>query len=160
VCDAEKRVFPKGIPITSITNIHFAPLPRSVGSTACPLFNRAKLPSLKASCQTLCSYQSLNRRPQVDALGYQSDGSCRRAIVRSTHRIPSRSWRLFVAVCPPLRLRLALSFAICFSHRETHANRNLGRNLLNESIVQVCVVNMDIFERVNCYNLNGGLSGQ
>jgi hypothetical protein len=92
-----------------------------------PFFAGAKLPSIKASCQssapfsssmdknlrqtssqTPCSSQSLSRRQQVEALGYRSGRSCHRAPVRSTQRIPSSTSRFSIGGRPPLALRLAL----------------------------------------------------
>ena len=103
----------------------FAPFGRP--NSGPPFFAGAKLPSIKASCQssapfsssmdknlrqtssqTPCSSQRLNRRQHVDALGYRLGISCQRAPVRSTHRMPSSTRRLSIAGRPPLRLRLAL----------------------------------------------------
>jgi hypothetical protein len=101
----------------------FAPFGRA--NKGPPFFAGAKLPSMKASCQssapfsssmdrnfrqtssqTPCSSQSLNRRQQVDGLGYQSGRSCHRAPVLSTQRIPSRTMRLSAGGRPP--------FGFCF----------------------------------------------
>ena len=87
-----------------------------------PFFAGAKLPSIKASCQsstplassidrnlrqtsnqTPWSSQSRNRRQHVDALGYRSGKSCQRAPVRKTHKIPSRTCRLSIGGRPPFR---------------------------------------------------------
>jgi hypothetical protein len=103
----------------------FAPFGRP--NSGPPFFAGAKLPSIKASCQssapfsssmdknlrqtssqTPCSSQSLSRRQQVEALGYRSGRSCHRAPVRSTQRIPSSTSRFSIGGRPPLALRLAL----------------------------------------------------
>jgi len=103
----------------------FAPLGRA--NKGPPFFAGAKLPSMKASCQssaplsssmdrnlrqtsshTPWSSQSCNRRQQVEGLGYRSGRSCQRAPVRSTQRMPSRTSRLFFAGRPPFGLTLCL----------------------------------------------------
>jgi hypothetical protein len=100
----------------------FAPFGRP--NSGPPFFAGAKLPSIKASCQssapfsssmernflqtssqTPCSSHSLSRRQQVDALGYRSGRSFQRAPVRSTQRIPSKTSRLLIAGLPPLGFR-------------------------------------------------------
>lgn len=103
----------------------FAPFGRT--NKGPPFFAGAKLPSIKASCQssapflssmeknflqtssqTPCSSQRCNRRQQVDALGYRSGKSCQRAPVRSTQRMLSRTFRLSTGGRPPLGLRFGL----------------------------------------------------
>ena len=103
----------------------FAPFGRP--NSGPPFFAGAKLPSIKASCQssapfsssmdknlrqtssqTPCSSQSFSRRQQVEALGYRSGRSCQRAPVRSTQRMPSNTSRLSIGGRPPLALGLAL----------------------------------------------------
>jgi len=85
-----------------------------------PFLAGAKLPSIKASrqssClrlssvpkkarqmsnQTSCSSQSFNRRQHVEGLGYSLGKSFQRAPVRSIHRIPSSTLRLFAQGRPP-----------------------------------------------------------
>ena len=103
----------------------FAPFGRA--NKGPPFFAGAKLPSIKASCQssapfsssmernflqtssqTPCSSQSRNRRQQVEALGYRSGKSCQRAPVRSIQRMPSITSRLSIGGRPPLGLRFGL----------------------------------------------------
>ena len=103
----------------------FAPFGRA--NKGPPFFAGAKLPSIKASCQssapfsssmerkflqtssqTPSSSQSLNLRQQVDGLGYRSGRSFHRAPVRSTQRIPSRTSRLSIAGRPPLGFRFCV----------------------------------------------------
>ena len=103
----------------------FAPFGRP--NSGPPFFAGAKLPSIKASCQssapfsssmdknlrqtssqTPCSSQSFSRRQQVEAEGYRSGRSCHRAPVRSTQRMPSSTCRFSIGGRPPLALRLAL----------------------------------------------------
>ena len=92
-----------------------------------PFFAGAKLPSMKASCQssaplasncakkarhtssqTPCSSQSLSLRQQVEALGYTEGKSHHRAPVRNIHRIPSRTFRLSAGGLPPFGVALRL----------------------------------------------------
>lgn len=88
-----------------------------------PFFAGAKLPSMKASCQssnpfssriernlrqmssqTPWSSHSLKRRQQVDGLGYRSGRSCHLAPVRKIHNMPSSTLRLSAAGRPPFGL--------------------------------------------------------
>ena len=103
----------------------FAPFGRP--NSGPPFFAGAKLPSIKASCQssapfsssmdknlrhtssqTPSSSQSLIRRLQADALGYRSGRSCQRAPVRSTLRILPSTSRFSIGGRPPFGLRLGL----------------------------------------------------
>jgi len=119
----------------------FAPFGRA--NKGPPFLAGAKLPSMKASCQssapfsssmernlrqtssqTPCSSQSLNLRQQEDGLGYLSGRSCQRAPVRSTQRIPSRTSLLSIEGRPPFGLLFGLgrSGSISF-HRSSFMNR-------------------------------------
>ena len=97
----------------------FAPL--SFPDAKAPFFAGAKLPSMKASCQskahpssnsprnarqtssqTPCSSHSLRRRQQVEELGYLSGRSTHLAPVLRIHKIPSRTPRFSAGGLPPL----------------------------------------------------------
>ncbi len=119
----------------------FAPFGRA--NKGPPFLAGAKLPSMKASCQSSapfsssmarnlrqtssqipCSSQSLNLRQQEDGLGYLSGRSCQRAPVRSTQRIPSRTSLLSIEGRPPFGFRFGLgsSGSINF-HRSSFMKR-------------------------------------
>ena len=84
-----------------------------LADASAPFFAGAKLPSMKASCQssnpfssrrdrnlrqissqTPLSSHSRSRLQQVEGLGYRSGKSCHRAPVRRTQRMPSKTSRL------------------------------------------------------------------
>lgn len=90
-----------------------------------PFFAGAKLPSMKASCQSKAPFasswarkarqissqipissHSFRRRQQVDELGYLLGRSSHLAPVLSIQRIPSRTCRLSAGGLPPLGLSL------------------------------------------------------
>jgi hypothetical protein len=101
-----------------------------------PFFAGAKLPSMNASLQSSwafssssarnarhasshmsCSSQLLSRRQQVDGLGYTFGRSAQGAPVRSTHRIPSKTFLLSAQGLPPRLVFLGFgSNASIFSH--------------------------------------------
>ena len=67
----------------------------------CPRWSSSERKALQALSQTSCSSQSLSLRQHVEALGYCFGRSAQGAPVRSTHKMPSKTLRLFAQGLPP-----------------------------------------------------------